>query len=112
MTLNDTPIRRKLMTILLLTSGSALLLTCSAFFAYEFLTFRSTTVSQLSTLGKIIAANSTAALVFDNQRDAMEILSALQAERHIVAFTTRTEHCSQDILRTCPPTRSRPLRKN
>jgi len=72
------------MTILLLTSGAVLLLTCAAFFAYEFLTFRQSTVRQLSTLGEIVAANSTAALAFDNQDDAKEILSALRAERHIV----------------------------
>src|SRR5438093_13674262 len=81
----DTPIQRKLMTILLLTSGTVLLLTCAAFFAYEFLTFRRATVRELSTLGEIIAANSTAALAFDNQADANEILSALKAQRHIVA---------------------------
>src|SRR5882672_10960503 len=85
MAFKNTPIQRKLMTILLLTSGAVLLLTCSAFFAYEFLTFRQSTIQQLSTLGEIIAANSTAALAFDNQDDATEILSALQAERHIVA---------------------------
>lgn len=85
MLFKNTPIRRKLMTVILLTSGAVLLLTCLAFFVYEFLTFRQTTVRHLSTLGKIIAANSTAALAFDDQNDANEILAALQAERHIVA---------------------------
>src|SRR5882762_5143763 len=83
--LNNTPIRRKLMTIILLTSGAVLLLTCAAFFAYEFLTFRQSSVRHLTTLGEIIAANSTAALAFANQNDAKEILAALKAERHIVA---------------------------
>src|SRR5690242_11667308 len=83
MPLRDTPIQRKLMTILLLTSGAVLLLTCAAFFAYEFFTFRQSTVRQLSTLGEIVAANSTAALAFDNQDDAKEILFALRAEPHI-----------------------------
>lgn len=85
MSFKDTPIQRKLMTILLLTSGAVLLLTCSAFFAYEFLTFRQTALRQLATQGEIIAANSTAALAFENEDDAKEILSALKAERHIVA---------------------------
>jgi PAS domain S-box-containing protein len=85
MLLKDTPIRRKLMTMILLTSGAVLLLTCASFFAYEFLTFRQTTVRHLSSLGQIIAANSTAALAFENQDDAKEILAALKAERHIVA---------------------------
>ncbi|MGE0680217.1 MAG: PAS domain S-box protein [Candidatus Binatia bacterium] len=85
MSLAGTPIQRKLMTILLLTSGTVLLLTCAAFFAYEFLTSRQTMVRQLSTLGKIIADNSTAALAFDNQDDAKEILATLKADQHIVA---------------------------
>src|SRR5213594_517392 len=85
MSLRDKPIRQKLMTIILLTSGAVLLLTCSAFFAYELLTFPRTAIRNLSTLGEIIAANSTAALAFENQDDAGEILAALKAERHIVA---------------------------
>src|SRR5437016_14556290 len=85
MSLSGTPIRTKLMTMLLVTSGAVLLLTWAVLFAYEFLTFRQTTVRHLSTLGEIIAANSTAALAFDNQNDAKEILAALKAERHIVA---------------------------
>src|SRR5437773_2721799 len=85
MALKDAPIQRKLMTMLLLTSGTVLLLTCAAFFAYEFLTFRQTIVWELSTLGEVIAANSTASLAFDNQVDAKEILAALKANRHIEA---------------------------
>src|SRR6058998_3405176 len=85
MLLRDRPIRRKLTTIILLTSGAVLLLTCAAFFAYELLTFPQTAVRNLTTLGEIIAANSTAALAFDNQDDAREILAALKAEQHIVA---------------------------
>jgi signal transduction histidine kinase len=85
MSRKDAPIRRRLMTIVLLTSGAVLLLTCTSFFAYEFLTFRQTTVRHLYTLGEIIGDNSTAALAFDNQDDAKEILAALKAEPHIVA---------------------------
>ena len=85
MLLKDTPIRRKLTLIILLTTVAALLLSRSVFFAYEFLTFRQATLRQLSTIGEVIAANSTAALAFDNQDDAKEILAALKAEQHIVA---------------------------
>jgi signal transduction histidine kinase len=79
------PIKRKLMTVILLTSGVVLLLACSTFLGVEVLTFRQTMVLNLSTLAKVIAANSTAALAFDNRADAKEVLSALAAERHIVA---------------------------
>src|SRR5438874_7612251 len=85
MLLKDLPIRRKLTVIILLTTVAALLLTRSVFFSYEFLTFRRATLQQLSTVGEVIAANSTAALAFDNQDDAKEILSALKAESHITA---------------------------
>src|SRR3989449_4017201 len=85
MSLRDKPIRQKLMAILLLTSGVVLVLTCAAFLAYECGTFRQTTLKNLSTLGRIIAANSTASLAFQNEGDAREILSALRAEPHIVA---------------------------
>jgi len=85
MLFKDMAIRRKLMSVILLTSGVVLLLTCAAFIAYELLSFRQTMVRNVSTLGEIIAANSTAALAFDNPEDAQEILAALQAERHIVA---------------------------
>jgi PAS domain S-box-containing protein len=82
--LRNTPIRRKLMTILLLTSGIVLLVTCTAFLAYEFVTFRRSAVGQLSVLGRITASNSTAALAFANPDDAGEILGALRAEPHII----------------------------
>ena len=85
MLFRDIPIRRKLMLAILLTSGAVLALTCTAFCSYEFYTFRQTTVRQLSTLGEMIAANSTAALAFDDSEDAKEILTALKAEQHIVA---------------------------
>ena len=85
MLFKDMPIRKKLMRIIFLISGIVLLVTCVTFFIYEFYAFRKTTVEKLSTIGKIISANSTAALAFDNPDDAKEILVALKAEPHIVA---------------------------
>src|SRR3954468_10442137 len=81
----DLPIQRKLMTMILVTSGVVLLLTCAAFVGYELVAYRRTAVQQLATLGEIIAAESTGAVAFDNQHDATEILAALKAERHVVA---------------------------
>jgi signal transduction histidine kinase len=85
MLLKDTPIQYKLMRVVLLISGAVLLLTCTAYFAYEFFTFRRALVREISILGEITATNSTAALAFDSRDDANEILSALKAEPHIVA---------------------------
>ena len=62
-----------------------LLLTCATFIAYELMTFRQSLVRNLTVLGEVIADNSTAALAFDNNDDAAEVLAALKAERHVVA---------------------------
>jgi len=85
MTFKDIPIQRKLMVIIMLTTLVALVLSRAMFFAYELITFRHTTLNQLSTVGKVVAANSTAALAFDNQDDAQEILAALKAHPHLIA---------------------------
>jgi signal transduction histidine kinase/CheY-like chemotaxis protein/HAMP domain-containing protein len=85
MAFGDWPIRRKLTAMFLLISGLVLLLTSAAFIGYQHLSLRRTTRTSLSTLGRIIAANSTASLAFANETDASEILAALRAEPHIVA---------------------------
>ena len=85
MSAHTRPIRRTLMTVILLTCGAVMLITSAAFFAYEYLTFRQLTLRNLEILGKAIAANSTAALAFDNPGDAREVLSALKAQPHVVA---------------------------
>ncbi len=81
----ENTIQRKLVRIVLLISSAVLLFTCTAILTYEFAVFRQTTISQSSTLGRIVATNSTAALAFDNPADANEILSALKAEQSVVA---------------------------
>jgi signal transduction histidine kinase/ActR/RegA family two-component response regulator/HAMP domain-containing protein len=83
--LRNIPIRRKLMVTMLLVSGAVLLLTCTTFVTHEFLTFRQTLLQNIGTLARVIAANSSAALAFDNQEDAAEILGALRAEPHVIA---------------------------
>ena len=85
MAFRNFPIRKKLTVIILLTTAAALLFTSASFFAYDILTFRRAAVTNLATMGQVIAANSTAALAFDNANDAREILSALRAERQITA---------------------------
>lgn len=84
MSFRDIPIQKKIIRVLMITSGSVLLLTCSAYFAYEFFTFRSYTVRQLAILGEIVSENSTAALAFDSEEDAYEILSSIKAQPDII----------------------------
>lgn len=78
-----TSIRRRLMSILLSTSAAVLLVTSAVFITYELFTFRQTNARHLATLGEVIAANSTAALAFDDRADAAEILVALRAEQDL-----------------------------
>ena len=85
MLFRDIPIRKKLMRIMFLINGVVLVVTCVSFFMYEFYIFRKTSTEKLATIGKIIAANSTASLAFDNADDAKEILAALKTEPHIIA---------------------------
>jgi PAS domain S-box-containing protein len=73
------------MKVIMLTSGIVLVMTCAAFFVYEYITAREMMRRQVVTLGQIIATNSTAALAFDNSQDAAETLNALKAENNIRA---------------------------
>lgn len=81
----DIPIQTKLMRILFLISSMIILVTSITFFIYEIYTFRKSTTEKLSTIGKIIATNSTAALAFDDTDAGRDILAALKAEPHIIA---------------------------
>ncbi len=85
MALRDWPIKQKLTAMLVLISGLVLLLTSAAFAGYQYWSLRSATRDALAVRGRIIAANSTASLAFANVADAREILSALRADRHVVA---------------------------
>jgi signal transduction histidine kinase/ActR/RegA family two-component response regulator len=73
------------MRMIFLSSGAVLAVTTIAFCAYEFMTFRQSSVQQLQTLSQAIASNSTAALAFDNADDAATVLAAFKADPHIVA---------------------------
>ncbi|HVU55295.1 MAG TPA: ATP-binding protein [Puia sp.] len=84
MPFKDMPIRRKLMRIIFLICGTALLAMSISLFIYGSRSFRKSSLEKLSTIGKIICTNSTAALIFENRQDAKEILAALKAEPHVV----------------------------
>src|SRR3977135_372191 len=79
------PIRHTLMSVILLACGAVMLITTAAFIAYEYVTFRQLMVRNVKILGEAIAANSTAALAFDNPDDAREVLAAFKAQPHVVA---------------------------
>ena len=85
MQLRDVPIRRKLMLVILLTTGLVILTTRTAFVTYELMNYRRALVDQLQVTARIVATNSTAALAFNARKDADEVLGALRAERYLTA---------------------------
>lgn len=85
LSLRNTPIKRKLTLFILLTTSFALIFMGSALITYEVVTFRRTLAANMSVLAQIIGSNTTAALAFEDPKNAREILSALAAERQITA---------------------------
>lgn len=83
--LRDTPIKRKLMLVILLASGLALFLMGSALITYEVITFRRSLTVNMGVLAEIIGSNSTASLAFRDAKSANEILGALSAEHQITS---------------------------
>ena len=84
MPLRNIPIRRKLMTFNLLTSGAVLLLTSAAFITYEFITLRKGMVQGYTTRAEIIAASSAGALALQSRAEATNVLAALKTDRRII----------------------------
>src|ERR1051326_884770 len=77
-------IKRKLQIIIMLTVGAALVLACCAFLVFDLVSFRTSMRNDLQTLAEVIGSNSTAALTFNDQKAAEELLSGLRAKQHIV----------------------------
>ena len=84
-TFRDIPIKQKLLIIIMMTTTAALLLAGVGIVTFDSILFRGYLESDLSTLSRIIADNSTAALAFNDPKSATETLAALRARTHLVA---------------------------
>jgi len=80
----DLPIRHKLRLIVMLTVGAALIVACGAVLVYHYYTLRDSLRRDLGVLAEITADNSTATLMFVDQKTAEELLSGLREKRSIV----------------------------
>ncbi len=69
--------RRKLMLAAALPASVFVLLACLVSIANEYVTFRSENTAQLSAVAGVLSANSAAALVFEDGKNADETLAAL-----------------------------------
>jgi signal transduction histidine kinase/ActR/RegA family two-component response regulator len=81
----DLPIRRKLTSANIATTGLALLLASAAFAAYEAYSFRARLVRQMSTQADIVGYNAASAILFEDHEAAARTLAALVAEPHVLA---------------------------
>ena len=79
------PIQKKLTRFILLISILILFVTGVIFFANDYFSYKQSSIEKVETVGKIIATNSTAAVVFNSQEDAFDVISAVAAEPNITA---------------------------
>jgi len=77
-------IRRKITELVLITCAVAVLVACGVFAVYDILSSRAALARDLTTVAQITGSNSTAALSFDDEQSAGEILSSLSSKPHIV----------------------------
>jgi signal transduction histidine kinase len=79
----DQPITRKVMLLMMFSSGAALTLTAVALFGYAWYSARSSAAQDLATLAQIVADNTSAAMVFGDPAAAAGTLNALRAKPEI-----------------------------
>ena len=77
-------ISQKLKAIILLACTLVLFLVSVLVFTAEWISFRSNLLSNISTLTRVVSANSTAAIAFEDPGTAREILAAFAAEPSVL----------------------------
>jgi signal transduction histidine kinase/CheY-like chemotaxis protein len=82
--LRNVSLGRKLTRLSLVTSGVAVGLVCTTLVALDYLMVRATMVRDLSAFADLIGANCTAAVAFDDDRTATQLLSALRTTPSVV----------------------------
>lgn len=78
------PIHRRITLVILFVSGLALVLTCGVLLAWLRHHAHSNLRKSLGIQARILAANSTAALTFQDREAATEILAAFRAQEHLL----------------------------
>ena len=80
----------KLSMLIVLATGLTVFLTAAGFTAYELRTSRAALVSDVSVVAQVVGASNTAALIFNDERTAEELLNAFREDHRIqqaVLFT-------------------------
>jgi two-component system sensor histidine kinase/response regulator len=107
------PIQRKLAVLIVLIGGIVLVLASMALIIVRSIDVRSQTIAEVSTLADVIGSNTTAALTFHDRRAAEETLSALRADKRVVAaavyakdgsvFASYTQTGTATAIEVIPP---------
>ena len=77
-------LRKQLTLIIMLTTGTSLLLACLAVAAYDWFSFRQAMAHDLAVLAAVLGENSNAPLAFGDTQAATDVLEALEMEPHVV----------------------------
>src|SRR5215510_3580802 len=85
LTLRDRPIRQKIMFVIMLISGTVLLLAFAALFYFQGYTLRQQSTHELAVVGEITAHNCAAAVMFKDEDAAAQLLVGLKTMPQIVA---------------------------
>ncbi len=87
MIFSSSSIKNKLVYIILFTAAMVLVVSLSLFMALEYGTARSQTEIRITSLAKILSANSTAAIIFQDKKATNEILSSIKSQPDILQVT-------------------------
>jgi PAS domain S-box-containing protein len=83
--LRDLTISRKLTWLNVLVSAAALAVACSAFLAYDQVTYRNSLIHNVSTEAQVVGLNSISALVFNDPESASNSLHSLRGSPNVLA---------------------------
>src|SRR5256885_2613622 len=84
-TFRNLSIKSKIMSIVMLTSCIALVAACAAMVVYEWFSFRTNLVLEMSSLAEITGKNCVVPVNYNRPEEAEEILAHLSLERQIQA---------------------------
>ncbi|MBT4821490.1 MAG: HAMP domain-containing protein, partial [Lentisphaerae bacterium] len=82
--LRDIPVKQKLILIIFVVSGTALLLASGAAFLHNVFILRHSLAHEVTALANIVAVNAAAPLAFRDGEAAREVLTALGAEPRVL----------------------------
>jgi PAS domain S-box-containing protein len=83
----DLGIQKKMQLMTLVICSAVLLVAISVFVTFQILSFRANFEQDTTMLAVVIANNSTAAMAFENEADAAEVVSALSANPAVISAT-------------------------